>query len=343
MRYLLICSLLLLGNLAGQANAKVRVEIEIIMESRFPSTPQQKWATMLRQAGFSDVRFRSARQGDAGGIKRSGTEQSPIFYVKAILTSRDQLRFPGATFRITDRALIAKWVEKLAGDGIDGLTAKTGAFGLTSKQLLDLHKKLAVPISVKTQGRRCGEVATEIARSLLVDVVVDATARQGMASDEVVAEEMTGVSGGTALAASLRPLGLVAVPNRQIGGKVRLTIKDARQAKESWPVGWPTEKPLLETLPEMFDFLNVEIENFKLSDALNAIQKRLKIPFLYDHNSMARHGVNPAEVMVTLPKGRSYYKRIIDRMLAQARPQLRSEIRTDEAGQPFLWITTVKR
>ena len=67
MRYLLICSLLLLGNLAGQANAKVRVEIEIIMESRFPSTPPQKWATMLRQAGFSDVRLRSARQGEAGG------------------------------------------------------------------------------------------------------------------------------------------------------------------------------------------------------------------------------------------------------------------------------------
>lgn len=322
--------------------AEGRVELEVIMESRFPTTPPQRWAAMLDQAGFSNIRIRSARPGETGGVEKRGTDQSPVYHVTAVLTDRDQLQVPGATFRITDRGLISNWVEKLEGDGVEGLTAKTGAFGLTSQQLVDLHRSLATPIAIQTQGRRCGEVATEIASSLAVDVVWEPAARNALTSEELVAEEMTGMSAGTSLAAALRPLGLVAVPHRPTGGAVQLTIKDARNANEIWPVGWPNEKSLLETIPDMFKFLTVEIENFKLSDAISAIQRRLEIPFLYDRNAIVRHGVDPREIMVSLPKGRSYYKKIIDRMLAQTRPQLKSEIRVDEAGQPFLWITTVK-
>jgi hypothetical protein len=40
---------------------------------------------------------------------------------------------------------------------------------------------------------------------------------------------------------------------------------------------------------------------------------------------------------VTLPRTKTYYKRVLDRVLAQAR--LGAQVRIDEAGTPFLWIT----
>ena len=62
---------------------------------------------------------------------------------------------------------------------------------------------------------------------------------------------------------------------------------------------------------------------------------------LFDYNSMARHQVEPDKVRVTLPAGRTYYKKVLDRMLFQGK--LKAELRVDEAEQPVLWISTLKK
>ncbi len=70
---------------------------------------------------------------------------------------------------------------------------------------------------------------------------------------------------------------------------------------------------------------------------MGAIQKRLEAPVLYDHNSLARSGIDIANKQVSLPATNTYYKEILDQLLKQA--SLKSEIRVDEAGRPFLWIS----
>jgi len=50
-----------------------------------------------------------------------------------------------------------------------------------------------------------------------------------------------------------------------------------------------------------------------------------------------RTRIDPAAIQVQLARTRSSYKRIIDRVLSPAR--LYSQIRVDESGTPFLWIT----
>ena len=216
-------------------------------------------------------------------------------------------------------------------------------FGLTSKQLVAMHDGLSPCVSSATKGKRTGEVVRQIISSLSkVDVVIDPTAEKALRGDETTADELTGVSSGTALAAALRPLGLVAVPLPPRGEQLRMAVVDAKLTKESWPIGWPPEKPPKDTMPDLFKFLIVEIADTPLNEALDAIQERLKAPFLYDRNSMARHKVDPTAVKVKVPEGNTYYKGIIDRMLSQSKPQLKCEIRVDEGGQPLLWITTVK-
>jgi len=93
--------------------------------------------------------------------------------------------------------------------------------------------------------------------------------------------------------------------------------------------------------PKLYEFLPVEIEGAQLTEALQAVRERLDVPMLFDQNSMARHRVDPAKVRVSLPVGRTYYKKALDRMLFQGK--LKAEVRVDEAGQPLLWVSTIKK
>ena len=70
------------------------------------------------------------------------------------------------------------------------------------------------------------------------------------------------------------------------------------------------------------------------------IGTRLKTPVLMDYNAMARHGIDPAKAMVSMLPGKNTYSSALRRLLFKA--GLKFEVRVDEAGRPFLWITTVK-
>jgi hypothetical protein len=90
-------------------------------------------------------------------------------------------------------------------------------------------------------------------------------------------------------------------------------------------------------MPSMLKFVSVGITDTPLDEAVSAIQQRLEAPVLWDRNALAREGIDPHETKVTVPAGRTYYKRILSKILSQAK--LRSEVRVDEAGTAFVWIT----
>jgi hypothetical protein len=106
---------------------------------------------------------------------------------------------------------------------------------------------------------------------------------------------------------------------------------------KDWPVGWETEKAPGEIAPSLFKQLNAEIDGYTLAATLAAIGPRLKLPYYFDHAALAADQIDPAAVNITLAPARLSYKRLLDRVLAQAR--LGNELRADEAGTVFLWIT----
>jgi hypothetical protein len=89
--------------------------------------------------------------------------------------------------------------------------------------------------------------------------------------------------------------------------------------------------------PSLFVTRNAEIDGYSLDEALAAIGPLLKIAMYLDRAALKTHHIEPEKLQVKLAKTRTTYKRVIDRILAQA--HLGSEIRIDEAGVPFLWIT----
>ena len=92
----------------------------------------------------------------------------------------------------------------------------------------------------------------------------------------------------------------------------------------------------------LFDNLDAEIDDVPAAEVLEVLQRRLKMPFLFDHNAMVRNRIDcrrssksrfPASEATTT----EYYNR------CSSRRGLQSELRVDEAGKPLFWITTVKK
>ena len=73
---------------------------------------------------------------------------------------------------------------------------------------------------------------------------------------------------------------------------------------------------------------------------LEVVGKQINAPVLYDHNAMARHGVEPDKATVSHPQLRTTYSVALRKMLGKIK--LKFEVRVDEAGKPFLWVSTVK-
>ena len=317
--------------------AAPRVSFELVTEGGFPVGGQRKWINVLKDLDQTGIRIRAGRPGDKVEVTNLGTEASPSYHVVGILTSNNRLEVVGGRFSLNDRAKIAQWIKKLQQEGVDAFTGARAAFGLKPEELVAFHDALAKPIAFDTKDVRAGDVARKLVRGLPMQVTVSAEARRAFARDEAVLDELNGLSTGTALAATLRPLGLVMLPRKPPGGKVLLLICDVRQAEESWPVGWPPEASPRKAAPDLYEYLPVEIADIPLSEAIAAIDGRVKTPFLFDHNGMARLQIDPAAKNVNFPRKRVQYRRVLDQVLFQG--GLKSEVRLDEAGGPFLWIS----
>lgn len=331
----------LISGTAPAVAAEPRFVFELAIQQGFPIANVRKWIEMVRNVPRSTVRARSAGVTEDVGVKNVGTEKAPIYKVMGLLTADNRLRVAGKRFGLGDRARLLKWAEQIASGGLEAAGGARNLFGLTSKELVDAHKKLSVPVLSETKKLSAGDAVKKIGARIRLPIDVDRAAVRTLQTGPAVGEELQGLSAGTALAAVLRPLGLSLVLKRERRSReVRLAIVPARTTKESWPVGWATKISPRKAIPKLFDFLDVEITDIPLSDTLAAIQPRLKVPLLYDRNALAAEDVEPTEIKVTVPPGRSYYKRILDRALAQAK--LKMVLRHDEANRPFLWVTTVR-
>lgn len=331
---------LLLFTLTPCATAAPHVEFELLTEAGFPLAGHQPWLKLLQSVGVRNIRIAKASRGDRPEIDNVGSADAPSYRITGLLRVGNKLQLEGGTFGVSDKAGLTSWLEKLQDDGIESLTEPTGPFGLSAKRLIAVSEALAKPISFSTQNRPCYKNAVKIAQGLTLKFEVDPVAKRMLESDEVFGDELQGLSSGTALAAVIRPLGLVLVPRREQGQELRLHIVRSRDAKESWPIGWPPQQSPGKTLPDLFRSLNVEIDGTPLPDALAAIKQRVNVPFVFDYNSMARHQIEPANIPVTLPRKKSFYNSIVRDLLRQAK--LKHELRVDDAGKPFLWISSLK-
>ena len=329
-----------LGLMCSSAAQGQRTPIDLTVLMSHPDLDtQQRWGELLADVGADTYTMRSTRGKVAPEVKTHEGRSGTSYEIVGILQS-DRLFLPGGQFSLRDKQKIRDLIQRIRDDGPNTALAEKMAFGMTAEQLVALQQDLSALHKTATAGKSAEEIVKAIGSAINTPIEIDPAARPALVDDEaVVADELESLSCGTALAAALRPLGLVAVPFREQGKSPVILIKDFREAEEHWPVGWPLEGAPLGAVPKMFEQQDADIINYKLKAVLDVISKTCEVTFLYDHNAIARHSAD-LNALVSFKQDRVSYYAVVARLLSQVRPQLTSEVRFDEAGTPFLWIST---
>jgi hypothetical protein len=327
--------------LAAVAQAAGRIEMELAGDAKSALSHQQ-WSRVLTQLKVAGLTIRGSRAGDTPKIETAGAASQPVYRVKGLINDRSELIVPGGRFSLSDTSALAAWLKKLSEEGPPGTPGSkdSGApFGLDEATLKSVHTQLRTPLEFATGELSTPDAVSQIARRLRLPLTMEPGAEAALRAAGDVRDELQGISAGTALAALLRPAGLALAPRKTNQGSLELVIRKPG-AGDVWPVGLSAEAKRQTVLPMLFDTITVAIEENPLPDAIAAVCGKLQIPFLVDHNSLAVQGVDFHKKVVSLPETKLSYSLILRRLLGQA--GLTSQLRTDEAGKPFLWITTLR-
>ncbi len=338
----LVQVLFLLFGLATPVLGQARTRLEIFADDSVPATTQHEWAQVLAAAGVEDVRITGKTTLKKVEIETAGTRERQVYLVTGMLNSAGDLVLPGVRFRLSEARAVARWLKDLAEKGPPDQREKerekeSGA-GLTEKQAELLHAALSPAVGFSTRGASRADAFRKIADKLAIRLAIPSGLLEKMEGDKL-AEELSGLSSGTALACLLRPAGLCVVPKAE-GNVPELAVVVVGPGLKTWPVGWPPRKPSPKVLPALADEFNANVQGVSLPTVLEAVSKRLGVPILLDHYALAQRGIDPEKAVVNVPPSRTTHDRLLRKILLQA--QLRMELRLDEADHPFLWVTTIK-
>lgn len=305
-------------------------------------TAPQQWLQRLDEAGAGSTRlvFNGAAEPrlDDLGASPSGT---PLVKIHAVLNRDGVLVLPGANgperFRLSDRAKLKTYFERLSSEGASAVTVPRGKYGLTEAEFTDLFTRLQAPLPKLPAGATLADAIAAAKQAARISIEADSSVREVLKTKAVAANSTAGLTSGTALSAILRPEGLAIA-----GDRAGLRVVAARDAKDPWPVGYEPEGTPTQTAPGLMEFLTVEVEGYTFAEALEAIGPRVKwkerpLPIVWDYFAMRRDAIDPATAEVRFPRRRTFYKSLLDKLASQAR--LKLDLRVDEAGTPFLWLT----
>ncbi len=316
-----------------------KVEMELGTAPGFNQIDTRDWYQLLTRLNVTNLRIAGAKPGDKIEILIEGSDRSPIYRVKGRLTAAGELIVPGGRFSIRNRDSIAKWITNLAKHGPGGPKEDTTGvtFDLDDGELRTIYKDLGQKVSFSTVGMSRPEIVTKLAEQLDYNVSLSSSAKLSLKTAGDATFELKGMTSGTALAYVIRAAGLGMAPRASAGG-FEYQVAPADALKQTWPIGLPTKKRLYDLLPKAREFVDFQVNaQTPLTSALPPIAEFLDTTFLFDENLMAVAEIDPSQTVVEVPPARITLTIAASRMLGKAK--LRTELRVDEAGRAFYWIT----
>lgn len=321
---------------AGTTNRSI--ELKVLVDSRAPLGTSQRWMQMLAEVGADRV-VASTSRANKPSFEEYGSGSTKTLSVTGIVKN-DKLLLPGGKFSIRQAAAIKSHLQKLRDDGAEITVAEKVSFGLTAVQMIDVLERMSAKIEAPTRGK---DTATTI-RSLLsrsgfpVDIESDADTLLAKA-DTPFQNELKDFTIGTGLAVALRSIGLVFEPHRPQGQNIRLLVRVADAKRKNWPIGWPITESIQKVAPKIYVKIDLQVQDTPIMDLLNAIEPRLQIPFFYDYHKIGLKQIDLSETKVNFVKNRATYDSVIDKVLNQCKPKMKSKLLIDEEGKIFMWIT----
>jgi hypothetical protein len=317
-----------------------QIEMVLATSPGFPAMSTGDWYRMLVSLGVNDLQIRQATGTDKPQIESSGNASDPDYKVTGVLTSRNELILPGGKFSARDSGGLRIWLDKLRNEGAARAQgAPRLPFGFTVAQLQQVQADLRRPVDISTLGVQPRVLLERLGAQLTLPLVAQSDVADSLAEGSPLTMELKGVSAGTALSCALRARGLALAPRTNPKRQPEYVVMRASENLEAWPVGWPPKKPERDLLPGLFELVNVELEDIPLSQLLDVLGDRLKVPLLFDQAAIERQKIDVSKVRVSLPPKETAYAIVLNKTLAHGK--LKYVIRVDDANKPVVWITTL--
>ena len=355
----------------GQTRGPVtRVRVIVLVDGAGGVLAARQWREALAALEI-DASIRTARPLDELGAAEQTGGGLRTVTATGRLTDDGALAFGDRRFEPGDRRGLAAWAAALETHGAAGDPAGQPLWGLSGAQFREVFEALAAPAPAgfaAAGGGTAGAAlsALDLPPNLPVAISDEAAARLAApAADGAHAAggALPALSKGTAMAVALARRGLAFRPTRTPAGSLELTIVPRPAADApvpvpgtgatpggepaepvgAWPVGWrPAAGPArVAAAPGMFSLATVGVPEGPLTAFAAAVERASGVPVVLDESALRAAGVDPARAMVSVPAGRSTWLKAV--RFAVAEHRLQSELRQDEAGRGFLWVTPIKR
>ncbi|MGZ0170635.1 MAG: hypothetical protein ACKVHE_13850 [Planctomycetales bacterium] len=327
------------GRVPATKRQQTQVSFELLVVERVPPLAAQRWGEIFRRAGAS-VRIRQALSTDRAEI--SETKRGSLRIVKATgLLKRDgSIIFENRRFRQSQTAPLAEWIRELKTYGAQGSDEGKPGFGLSRAQFERVFQSLAARVTRDPAGLPLSEALATVGLPASLPLRMTPAAQAQLKRDVTrrpAPEGLGGLSRGAVIAILLNEAGLGFRPGRTPEGSIELRVDPLAEATAAWPIGWPLEKPPISKMPKFVEIVPVEFNDVALADVIHAISVQTKIPILTDHRRAFEASIRLSDMKVNQEYRKMTWSGLLDRVTF---PKLMRELLQDEAGTPFVFVTT---
>lgn len=329
----------------GLAKApETEVSLELITSAAAATEHAQAWGQRLQKL---DIPFqtRQAVTGDKAELKEQKLGRLRRVTIVAVLDRNGKILCSDRAFTLAEADKLAEWIRELKTYGIQGAPHGKPLFGLDERQFGGVLRELSAPVEIDTEGLSLAGVLEKLPLPEKHPLHMTPEAQRvirDLDSDKKLRANAQGLSVGTVLAAALSEFGLSFKPLRTPEGRIELSVSPREAGQDAWPIGWPLdpEKPQGQLVPALFKTVPVALDDVPLTDVLTAASQASEVPLLIDHHAIEREEIDLSELKVTVPNRKTTWGLLLRQVTFPHK--LGRRIVADDAGKPFVLITTLK-
>ena len=322
----------------NKSRLRTSVSVELLTAGMGGVLETQRWGAACGRIGV-EFRTRTAAEGKAE-VKERQQGTLRIVQVIAIIEADGRLSVPGRRFSLEREQAFGDWIRELQTFGSLGQPLGKPGFGLSKEQFEALFKILEQPVA-RAAARLDFAAALEAVgqvKGCAMRLTAEAEERlRHLPKNWKTANELSGVSRGTALAILLADAGLAFRPSRTPDGELELVVV-LLDEPGTWPIGWPLEQPPFKVMPKMVELMPIEFDDLPLAMMFQRAAKASEVPVLIDQHRIAAKNLDLQTLRATqLPK-RTMWSLVLVQSVSPH--HLLRENLVDEGGRAFVWITT---
>lgn len=318
------------------------LDVEVLIQSQ-PSyrIKSQEWGRVFQELGYS-VRFREPRAGEASRIEDLDRDDSLATHVVAAMAADGSIRIGTQKFDIESTKPLTLALEEIQRHGAKGPPDSNPTWGLTDEQFKEVTRLLGVPVENPVELQSSILAVESVGLPVNMRMKFTEAARQQALAQRPESAldniELQGFTKGSAIAIVLAQYGLGFRPRYVSPGHYDMEIVRGNESDNLWPIGWKPEQSFSEILPTYFRAIPLDVEDVEVSALVGAISGKIGVADFSSAYALTAKGLDINTLRYTRKDDRISPSRLLTAVGDKL--ELGFDVRVDEAGKMFLWVTT---